>query len=115
MSFDRQLIALVCKVSPGGFSGERIFEVTLANGEPYRGLAPRQFCWNGQGVLVKENEPETEIDGLIAARLIDSIEDDQMIVEVPDGEIIAVDRDRVRKRPTSIKPPEARLHVPVGS
>jgi hypothetical protein len=113
MSFDRQLVALMCKVSPGGFSGERIFEVILANGEQYRSLAPRQFCWNSQNHLVAENEPKTEIDGLIAARVIDSIDNDQMIVEVPDGEIIAVDKVNVKPRPTSIKPPESRLHVPV--
>lgn len=113
MSFDRQLVAIMCKVSPGGFSGERIFEVILANGEPYRSLAPRQFCWNSQNNLVTENEPNTEINGLIAARIIDDIDNDQMIVEVPDGEIIAVDKGIVKQRPTSIKPSESRLHVPV--
>jgi hypothetical protein len=112
MSFDRQLVALTCKVSPGAFSGERIFKVTLANSEPYEGLAPRQFCWNGQNRLVAENEPQAEINGMVAARVIDSV-DDQMIVEVPDGEIIAVDKTNVKPRPTSIKPPESRLHVPV--
>jgi hypothetical protein len=111
--FDRQLVALKCRVSPGGFSGERIFEVTLANGQPYRSLAPRQFCWNSQNHLVAEDEPQTEVDGMVAARIIDSIDGDQMIVEVPDGETIAVDKANVGPRPTSIKPPESRLHVSV--
>jgi hypothetical protein len=106
-SFDRQFVALTCKVSPGAFSGERIFQVNLANGQPYRSLAPRQFCWNTDNRLVAENEPQNEIDGMIAARVIDSIENDQMIVEVPDGEIIAVDKNLVKTRPTEIKPPGA--------
>lgn len=112
MPFDRQLVALTCKVSPGGFSGERIFEITLANGESYRSLAPRHFCWNSENHLVAESEPQAEITGMIAARVIDVV-DGQTIVEVPDGEIIAVDQDRVKPRPTSIKPPESRLHVSV--
>ncbi len=113
MSLDRQLVALTCKVSPGGFSGERIFEVTLANGEPYRSLAPRQFCWNSHNQIVAENEPQTEVDGLVAARIIDSIDKDQMLVEVPDGEIIAVDQSNMKSRPTSINPLESSLHVSV--
>lgn len=113
-SFDRQLVALTCKIAPGGFSGERIFEVKLANGDSYSSLAPRQFCWNSQGDLVAEDEPNTEVDGMIAARIVDSIEDNQVIVEVPDGEIIAVDKNMVQERPTSIKPPaESKPHVSV--
>lgn len=114
LSFESRLIALICKVAPGGFSGERIFEVKLANGDLYRSIAPRQFCWNNQGYLVGENEPDTEVDGMIAARIVDSVEGDQLIVEVPDGEIIAVDRNDVKDRPTIIEPPmESKPHVPV--
>jgi hypothetical protein len=104
MYFDCQLVALPCKVSLGGFSGERIFDVILANGELYRSIAPRYFCWNSQNHLVAENEPQTQIDGMVAARVINSI-GDQIIVEVPDGEVIAVDKNNVKPRPTIIKPP----------
>jgi hypothetical protein len=110
---NRQLIALKCKVAPGGFSGERIFEVVLANGSPYRSLAPRQFCWNSHGSLVAANEPSAEVNGMVAARIIEFIDDGQAIVEVPDGEIIAVNKDDVKERPTSIKPSELRSNVPV--
>jgi hypothetical protein len=110
---NRQLVALKCKVAPGGFSGERIFEVILANGNPYRSLAPRQFCWNSDGNLVAASEPSAEVSGMVAARIIDFIDDEQAIVEVPDGEIIAVNKDDVKERPTSIKPSELRSNVPV--
>ncbi|MBW4552134.1 MAG: hypothetical protein KME35_13655 [Aphanocapsa sp. GSE-SYN-MK-11-07L] len=114
LRLDRQLIALVCKVAPGGFSGERIFEVKLANGNPYRSLAPRQFCWNSSGNLVEIDEPKTEVDGMIAARIVDFIDDDQFMVEIPDGETIAVDKGIIKDRPTDIKPPmESAIHVSV--
>lgn len=113
-SFDRQLVALKCKISPGGFSGERIFEVVLADGQEYQSLTPRQFCWNSQGNLVAADEPNIEVEGMVAARIIDYIDEDQLIVEVPDGETIAVDKSDVEKRPTNIKPPtESKTHVPV--
>lgn len=113
-SFDRQLVALKCKISPGGFSGERIFEVVLADGEAYQSLTPRQFCWNSQGNLVAADEPNAEVEGMVAARIVDFIDDDQLIVEVPDGETIAVDKSDVKPRPTNIKPPtESKAHVSV--
>lgn len=112
--FARQLVALKCKLAPGGFSGERIFEVKLANGKPYQSLAPRPFCWNSQGHLVAADEPSSEVEGMIAARIVDYIDAEQVIVEVPDGEIIAVDKSDIKERPSNIKPPaESKLHVPV--
>jgi hypothetical protein len=111
--YTRRLVALKCKVSPGGFSGERIFEVTLADGKPYRSLAPRQFCWNTNRQIVAENEPSSEIEGMIAARIVGFIDDDQVLVEVPDSEIIAVDIKDLQERPSNIKPPKSKLHVPV--
>ncbi|HKI38479.1 MAG TPA: hypothetical protein VKA46_41910 [Gemmataceae bacterium] len=112
--FDRRLVALDCQLAPGAFSGERIFEVELADGSKYRSLAPRQFCWVN-GKLVGVTEPATETAGLVAAKVVDQTEDGQVIVEVPDGEVIAVDAARVKDRPTEIRPPEPKPHVPVGS
>ena len=115
MRFSQRLVALNANIEPGAFSGERIFEVILANGEKYRSLAPRQFCWNHQGKLLKEDEPTARIEGMIAARIVDYIEDSQVLVEVPDGEIIAVDQQSIQSRPTSIRPPiqESRQYVSV--
>ena len=111
-SIDRQLVAIRCKIAPGAFSGERIFSVNLANDEKYRSLAPRQFCWNSKKQLVQEHEPQEEIEGLIAARIVEDIEG-QLIVEIPDGNIIAVREELVEKRPTNIKPPQPNHYVSV--
>lgn len=111
---DRRFIALPCKLAPGGFSGERVFEVELADGKLYRSVAPRQFCWNDQGRLVAENEPADEASGMVAARVLDWTDDGQTIVEVPDGEVIAVEESHVKHRPTQIKPPGPRSHVSIG-
>ena len=77
-------------------SDERVFEVELADGKLYRSVAPRQFCWNDQGRLVAENEPAAEASGMVAARVLDWTDDGQTIVEVPDGEVIAVDLGAAR-------------------
>ncbi len=108
------LVALPCKLSPGGFSGERIFEVILADGKSYKSIAPRQFCWNSEGLLVAKDEPTSEIEGMVAARVVESIEDGQIIVEVPDGEVIAVDKCAVQKRPTEINPMESASYASIS-
>jgi hypothetical protein len=107
-----QPVALECKLSHGAFSGERVFKVKLADGDSYNSLTPYQFCWNDNGCLVEKNEPTTEISGMVAARIVD-FDDHQVIVEVPDGEIIAVEHDTVKDRPTNIKPPVSKSYVSV--
>lgn len=103
---DRTLVALPCELSPGMVSGERVFVVTLANGKSYSGIAPRFFCWTADGRLVGRDEPKKEVDGLIAARVVDDeLEGNQIVVEVPDGVVIAVDQGLVKPRPTEIRPP----------
>jgi hypothetical protein len=114
LPFKHPLVALNSKIAPGGFSGERIFVVKLANGEEYRGLAPYQFCWNSQGRLVDEFEPNSEVDGNVAARIVDYIDNEQVIVEVPDGQNIAVMQQTVIERPSNIIPPiYSGTYVPV--
>jgi hypothetical protein len=113
MSIERQLVAIKCIVAPGAFSGERLFNVQLANGESYGSLAPRQFCWNSGGAIVAIDEPTTAIDGYVAARVVEEIDATQALVEVPDGQIIAVDIGSVVSRPTSIRPLGRSLDVSV--
>lgn len=103
MNFTHILIALDSKISPGAFSGERLFSVRLANDENYVGLAPREFCWNEDDVLVGKNEPEKSINGKVAARVVREVDPEQFVVEVPDGTCIAVDKKIINARPTSIE------------
>jgi hypothetical protein len=105
---ENHLVAVHCKLRKSAFADERVFRVTLANGEEYRGVAPRYFCWNAQGQLIGDDEPAQESDGLLAARIAYTLGGDQVAVEVPDGEILAVRRASVTARPTEIRP-----HVPV--
>src|SRR5581483_7662875 len=92
---NRKFIALPCKLTRGGFSGERVFEVLLADGTSYLGVAPRQFCWNDRGQLVAENEPTAGASGMVAARVVDQTDDGQVFVEVPDGVVVVVDQRTV--------------------
>jgi hypothetical protein len=110
---ERQFMAVRCQIAPGGFSGERIFIVQLADGSSYKSLAPRRFCWNGSKQIVENNEPTTTISGFVAARIIENLDDNQSLIEVPDGEIIAIDKESLVERPTPIQPIERRQDVPV--
>jgi hypothetical protein len=106
------LIALPCTLSRGFFSSERVFEVELANGEFYMSISPRHFCWNAAGKLVGEKEAtDQDVNGFVAARVAYQIDESQVAVEVPDGKVIAVRREQVRRRPTPIIPPRAELTV----
>jgi hypothetical protein len=55
--------------------------------------------------LVGEREPSASTDGSIAARIVERVEGNQVQVEVPDGEVIAVDEKQIKARPTLITPP----------
>ena len=102
------LIAVECKLSKGLFSSERTFEVVLANQKRHSGPVPRHFCWNAEKTPLHGVEAEKEeIDGFVAARIVDTLENDQIAIEVPDGEVLAVRRNQVQKRPTQIQPSAA--------
>ena len=98
-------IAIPCKLAPGMFASERLFKVELADGTEYRGIEPQFFCWNTAGRLVANGEPTTEAAGLLAARLVDELDEKQVAVEVPNGDVIAVVVASVKQRPTEIQPP----------
>ncbi len=118
---DRKLVAVLCELAPGMFSTECIFSVTMANGDTYRGISPRHFCWNEAGELISEKGIAQEAAGKVAAKILKLLEGNQVIVEVPDGELIAVRADHVQQRPTAIIPPKPEIltepnpNVPVGS
>jgi hypothetical protein len=111
MTANRYLVAVPATLSAGMFSDERTFEVQLANGQTYVGLAPRYFCWDASGKLVGEKAPPGEVPGLVAAKLVDELDGGQVAVEVPDGTVIAVKEEQAKDRPTPILPPGHRSTV----
>jgi hypothetical protein len=105
----QRLIALNAIIESGAFSGEILFDVLLANGERYQSIAPRQFCWDSDNQYLVGNSFIGNRNGMIAARIIDIIDAYQVLVEVPDGNVITVALDDIKKRPTKIEPPIYRL------
>jgi hypothetical protein len=105
---ERRLVAVPCRFSKGVFSSERAFEVILANGETYVGVAPRHYCWNSSGKFLSETEAQDEeVSGLLAARVVEELDGDQFAVEVPDGKVLAVRKRQIKERPTPVIPPRA--------
>lgn len=106
-----RLVAIPCKLSSAIFPSERAFEVTLANGDIHRGITPRFFCWNATGQIVGENENGDGKEGMVAAKEIayEDLPAGIVAVEVPDGEVLAVEKEAVLPRPTKIFPPGIRV------
>lgn len=104
MTPNKNLIAVESCLEGGVFSSERVFEVTLADGTVHAGIAPRYFCWDKHNKPVTEKSAQEKGPGLVAARVVEELADDQVAVEVPDGEVIAVRKSRVRERPTEVIP-----------
>jgi hypothetical protein len=104
-------IALICQINAGGFSGERVAEVTLVNGSTQKVLAPRHYCWTKDNNPLTPTQPElgTSIEGLVAARIIKE-NGGKLVVTTPDGEVFEVSSDTVQSRPTTS---EITPHVPV--
>jgi len=94
-------ISLSCKISRGGFSGERVILVSLVDGT-YRGIAPTHLCWNENQQPLEPNEPAEDetIDGFVAAYLVKRNEEEkQAIVSVPDGSVFVVPLHMTSDRP----------------
>ncbi len=110
MTFPPYLAAIPCRLSASVFSGDCVFTVALANGEQYESASPRHFCWGGSGILIEDDTAlprESNVPGFIAVKVVDLPGSDIAIVEVPDGEVIAVSSQHVGARPTQIQPPRS--------
>jgi hypothetical protein len=96
--------ALRCRISAGAFSGERHFRLVLADGSEHFSLAPKQHFWKADGSQLGEEEPSgaVEIDGIIAARIIQSENSGRVLVSIPDDETVIVNTVQVIKRPAEI-------------
>jgi hypothetical protein len=93
-------IALLCSISRGGFSGERIVTISTDSGE-YRGIAPTEYCWKAEGRGLESDEPAQgqAISGLVAALFFHKSNDNKAMVSVPDGSVFLVSRDIISNRP----------------
>jgi hypothetical protein len=111
MSHDRE-IALPCQIYAGGFSGERIARIVLADGSTQEVLAPRHYCWNkaGEPLVLEEPRLGESLEGMVAARRIQTLPNGSVIVTTPDGEVFAVSAQIVRPRP---RKSEISSNVPV--
>lgn len=105
-----RLIALRCKVIRGVVSDERAFEIALADGKCYSGVAPVHYFWDDDGARLSDDVPEDdqEIAGKVAARLLER-DNDAALVSIPDGSVVRVKVDQMVDRPSEVV-----IHVPVG-
>jgi hypothetical protein len=108
----RKPIAVKCRISRGGFSGERIIKVDLIDGSEHVGLAPTHYCWGAEGKPLGQDDPPIgdSTDGIVAAQELGRSAGG-VRVTTPDGEVFAVPLGSVVARPR----PETETHVSVGS
>lgn len=105
-------VLLACRISRGGFSGERVFRLSLADGTEHVGVAPVGYFFHrgDRPKPIEPNEPPHKgqpIEGLIAGRIVVN-GGDTALVAVPDGETIEVKLDRIAFERRA-------AYVPVGS
>ncbi len=108
--FRRVAVALKCRIFPGSFSGERVVLIPLPNGATHKGLAPTAYCWkqDSKPLEIGDPAPGGSIDGIVAARLLGKTDAGDMVVTIPDGDVINVSKDIVVPRPE-----ESTSYVPV--
>jgi len=90
------LVSIRCKIERGAFSGERVFSIKLVNGEEYRSLASVSYCQDEKGKPLAKNEPKGKITGFVKAIRVKK-ERANMVVEVPDGQLIMVSKEAYGK------------------
>src|SRR5438034_7247352 len=96
------LVAVRCRISRGGFSSERVFRVTVANGEEYIGAAPVDYFFDeSKGPLPPEQPRErgSSVPGFVAGRVIEREPNGICVVSVPSGEVLRVGVDEISEYP----------------
>jgi hypothetical protein len=93
------MVLLICRISQGGFSGERIVHVTQVDGTSFKTVVPTLYCRNEDGEELQDDDPPKgqQLSGRVQARLIAN-GGETATVEIPDGSIIKVPAGSVRKR-----------------
>lgn len=104
MDANKKLVAVPCRISKGMFSDERVFSIQLIGGKEYKGLTSIDFFWTKDRIpLIFADKPEI-IDGFVAGHVLKELENGQCVVEVPDGMVLAFERDQLIQRSTEIRP-----------
>jgi hypothetical protein len=106
-----ETVFIHCKISQGGFSGERITRFQQSDGSPYETVVATPYCRTPEGERLDLDVPpfNEEMDGRVEAILI-SNGGDTAKVELPDGSVVIVPAHQVLRR--EIKQEE---YVPLGS
>jgi hypothetical protein len=92
-----QAVNLRCRISRGGFSGERVFRVTCYDGTEHVGAAPTHYCLTGNGNPLGPDVPQKgkPIDGWVEGMLV-AEDDRKLTVALPDGITIKIQPDQLR-------------------
>jgi hypothetical protein len=109
-----QFVLVTCEISPGAFSGERVFQLLMSDPhDQYVGIASVAYCFDQDKTPLKPGHPPagSVIDGFIETYLISSGPDEAR-VELPDGEAVTVANSLVRYRRECNRNAK---YVPVGS
>ncbi len=109
-----QLVLVKCKIRRGAFSGERVFQLSMAGGQgDYIGIAPVDHCLDEQRNPLNRDQPPTgvDVDGYLEAFLIANGNAEARI-ELPDGEAVRVSIEQLPYRKESDR---GFKYVPVGS
>src|SRR5438552_56134 len=98
--------AISCTMLPGGFSGEIGFQMEFAGGS-HIGLASRRHFWRKDRTPLGKDSVVSAEPGYVAVRVIRE-EDGDLLVSIPDGEVLKVRSDQILTL-------EHSPNVPVGS
>ena len=101
---------LLCRISQGGFSGERVIRVQQLDGSEYATAVPTGYCRTMGGDRLDPDVPsfDQEIEGKVEVLLL-SNGGNAAKVELPDGSVVTAIASKVLKLHLKEE------YVPIGS
>ena len=112
------LVALRCRISRSGFSDERVYRATLANGTEHIGAAPADYFFTEDQRPLPADVPAerlVRVPGFVAARIIERDPDGALLLSVPLADVLLVRPAEVIAYPANGSLAEKGAHVPVQS
>src|SRR5688572_30514927 len=103
-------LALRCALRASAFSGERLYAIALASGEPWQSLVPISHCWHLDWSPIASDEPQDTIDALVEVMFvrfgtIGTVSSRLILVDVPnhtDSAYVWVQPDAIVQRPQAV-------------